>query len=178
MNPQFLKRPHPSIEAFLRDYVRHNKTIAYTPDHPHFFLDGGDDAYIGLQEFLQQYTNEDSPCFILDTRIHLVPLPDNPKVFVRQWHIYIAVLADDQHNDASKKIARDEIMLQWWYFYNYYLEVMRSNANNFRHILHGTSMSYQIDSTTTFLNGWEAIRITLTQPLQLPCVPLDNYLSM
>jgi len=143
------------------------KHVAVTNER--FFY--GNSSYMDLGELLRKNDGADSsPCVIYDTDIHTQGAQNDEGVY-KIHTFYICVLSDDQIVGTDVTSAKDKceeyaMQLMAWY------KACKRIGN--KNVVRGNMFS-NIDSTTSFFNGWEAVKMTFTEFVSIPCFDETLY---
>lgn len=129
----------------------------------------GNNSYMDIGELLRENSGlESSPCVIYDTDIHMSP-SQNKSTFIKHEQFYICVLTREQVDGDAVKHTKDKceklaVELIAWF--------------NACKLESKKMVGYEIgnvDSTPSFLNGWEGVSMRVSYPMGVPCVDEHRY---
>lgn len=160
----------PDIYSWVRNWIEHQRDLMRTPDNERFFE--GNSSYMDLGELLRKNENdESSPCVIFDTDIHA--LIDIDLDTITHTHtLYFCVLSEDFHDGKAIKRAKDYASHLATVFVSFYRDCRHVNNATLKRT---TLTRIKLDSTTPFLNGWQAVAISITTTDHMPCGMAEEY---
>lgn len=163
------KEEFTDFAGWLRNWTEHIVYMKRTSENERFFL--GNSSYMDLGELLRQNENEkSSPCVIYDTDIHGTAY-ETSLTYERVHSLYLCVIADTNDGESIKraKYYAETLalkLLKW-------IEVCKRAKN--RNVTHVSVSRTRIDSTTPFLNGWQAVTLKVVEVVKQECFNEGDY---
>lgn len=166
LNP---KQSYGGFRQWLQHWTEIHKEMLHVPEsNEHFLLTST--SWMQHEELMSKQTDKTSPCVLYNTDIRVSQVP-NEDTFRRTHILYIAVLSTDMVQEYDKMLAKEHALSLAMQLIAWFKVCKIAKCKDIEH----GYLTFNINSETPILNGWELVSMIYEEILPVPCFSELDY---